>query len=339
MHLIKGRKFGLGFCAISLVAGCGSEQRDFARPVNDDGGNREPTSGEREAGTPNESSSTSHETTDAPPSEPLGTDSTNRPTSAPTDGSEDDGTTSAPSHHTESLWDGGSSTAVDSSTGASDASALDAGDGALPDACGNVDPDCECIDGTLQGRDVDGDLHLTNACEAAPGDDCDDSDGGFVANVCGGCSRGLVGTPGDACLDCGILSCTGTETLGCVAPDPAPARCASSTQVEVCYEGVWASYGSCSTGYYCAAGQCYSIPSASSSVLSSASSVSSSSTAYAPEAAPDRCNNPDSQCVYGSFHPRDAAFEIRRGHVETPRNVEGRPTQAVLDWSTGLDLG
>lgn len=350
MHLVKGRKFGLGFCAISLVAGCGSEQRDFGRPVNDAGGNQEPTSGDREAGTPNESNSTSHETTEATSSEPSRTESprtesprtesTNDPTSEPTEGSETSGTTSAPSTHpTESLGDGGSSNTVDSSTAPSDAGALDAGDGAVPDACGNLDPDCECIDGTLQGRDVDGDAHLTNACEAAPGDDCDDGDGGFVVNVCGGCSRDLVGTPGDACLDCGILSCTGPDALGCVAPTPAPQRCASSTQVEVCFEGVWTSYGSCSSTYYCSAGQCYSIPSVASSSLVSSASVLSSSTAYAPEAAPERCNNPDSQCVYGSFHPRDASFEIPHGSADRSHESGSRAVQSVLDWSTGLDLG
>src|SRR4051812_35521103 len=84
--------------------------------------------------------------------------------------------------------------------------------------CATVDPDCECVDGKVIARDVDGDKEGSRLCEAAPGIDCDDGDPAFVKNECGGCNKGIGGKVGDDCGTCGKLQCQGDSALQCATP-------------------------------------------------------------------------------------------------------------------------
>jgi len=68
--------------------------------------------------------------------------------------------------------------------------------------CQTSDPDCECVNDQVVARDVDNDLHGSRLCEENPGDDCDDGDGTFVVNDCGGCNKNLGGKVGDPCQGC-----------------------------------------------------------------------------------------------------------------------------------------
>lgn len=326
MHLVKGRTFGLGLCAIALVLACGSKERSFGG--QNDAGNTDGEGG----------SSPATDDTTTPQTDTSDTDST-KPGASDSDSTDAESSdSSAQSSSTATSSDGGLNDGGDVSSPEAGSDAGDAGDagdgGTTSEGCVTTDPNCECVEGVLQGKDQDGDTHLSKACEAAPGDDCDDLDGAFVTNVCGGCAKDLVGNPGDACLDCGILACSTPDVLGCVDPTPAPRRCASTLQTEVCYNGQWVSDATCSDGtQICSSGLCYSYSS------TAISSEVVSSTAYAPEVIPDRCNTPETRCVFGFFHPRDASFELSAPPQISPRNSSGSPTDAVLNSLTGLDLG
>ncbi|HEU4580582.1 MAG TPA: hypothetical protein VFS67_20135 [Polyangiaceae bacterium] len=76
------------------------------------------------------------------------------------------------------------------------------------------DPDCRCVAGLIVAKDTDNDGAGTKLCEQNPGPDCDDGNGSFITNACGGCGE-LANTVGADCHECGVWTCNG-GALGCV---------------------------------------------------------------------------------------------------------------------------
>jgi hypothetical protein len=352
-RVASGRRFGLGLCAIALVLACEVDKRtyrDLVEAGSDASGRPQP--GADAAPPPDRDASPGAEAGPVPSAVPdasndAQTDTDTGPAPSLTAPSPDAG------HDAGSNADGGDSSLPLPDASSSGDSGADAAP--LPDDCGNTDPDCECVDGMLAPRDQDEDGHAAQACEAAPGDDCDDADGAFVTNACGGCSKDLDGLPGNPCLDCGVLACAGPDEFACVDPEPLPRRC-FSYQPEVCSQGTWTTAGTCSSAtQYCdeGTGQCASVLSSvlsssvlSSSVLSSSvvsssysvSSVYSSSTAYLQEGPASPRKLRSAGCTYALFHPRDESFEVGNPSPQ-PASPTGIPTGDVLDRATGFEFG
>lgn len=222
--------------------------------------------------------------------------------------------------------------------------------GQKPVSCtGNTDPDCECVDGTLQGKDADGDGEFSRACAKAPGKDCDDGDAKVTSNACGGCSD-LGANKGEACLECGVLKCDGEENLVCEAPNKTTRRCAGATSArEICVSGQWKADDTC-TGATpaCLDGACVTCTPGSISCVLPSSAVSYEAYTCGTDgnwgATPVQCGSfacdaANGGCqVTGAFHPRDRDFElpiILRDELKPEDGAFGE----LLNIATGLELG
>lgn len=209
---------------------------------------------------------------------------------------------------------------------------------------GNVDPDCECVDGQLEGRDVDGDGRRTRLCEASPGFDCDDGDPDFVENECGGCNKDLGSLVlEESCGDCGVVRCQGDSSLICGTPKPVPQACADGNTPQLCVSGEWQNQTDCSgTLPFCLNGNCveceqgtfqcsggYAYPcNANGSWESSGTSCSST------------CNA-SVGCTSASLHPLDSTFEVPLLAPDVPELRDGarRSVRDWLDGATGFEFG
>lgn len=223
------------------------------------------------------------------------------------------------------------------------------------DPCETVDPDCQCVDGKVVARDVDGDKEGSRLCEAAPGIDCDDGDPAFVKNECGGCNKVIGGKVGDACGTCGKLQCQGDSALQCGAPTPTTRQCAAVGQkVQVCSPtGQWADEKTCAGSTpYCHGGACVQCVYGSSKCgtvsgtpviircLSTDKWEPSWSTSCKSTGSCD-VSSSSAKCLGMLFHPRDVDFEIPRllqGSPGAPA-APGLPTQDVLDRALGFAFG
>jgi hypothetical protein len=214
------------------------------------------------------------------------------------------------------------------------------------------DPDCECVGGVVVARDRDEDGAGAQACEAAPGMDCDDLDQGFIRNACGGCTRPLGGMVGATCNQCGEYRCSGTEAVVCTTPSPPPRSCLNTTTPRVCVATNWQNQSACTgTLPRCLNGVCVECtpgtfrcedygstdddllyrcnPNGSWSWLVSCYGSSS-----------EVCNAATGTCVLGMFHPRDASFEVIPALGFDPDEYRrGVPTGDVLDRVTGFRFG
>lgn len=242
------------------------------------------------------------------------------------------------------------------------------GTGGEPVACaGNKDDDCECVEGELVAKDLDGDGEGTRLCEAAPGLDCDDGDEDFIQNACGGCNKDLGGQVGDACGDCGTLQCDGNSALACRSPDPQPRRCAGAAAPELCVDGNWVAQTACTGSTpVCLNGGCVECnPGAPANPLPGFANrqFRCDTTTYAPDHIIYRCsdsgfwesswfmsclaidsmgcNAATGTCVQmGLRHMRDPTFDVV---PELLKGIEGkhlgRPVLDVLDSLLGAHFG
>jgi hypothetical protein len=223
--------------------------------------------------------------------------------------------------------------------------------------CATVDPDCECVDGKVVARDVDGDKEGSRLCEAAPGIDCDDGDPAFVKNECDGCNKVIGGKVGDKCGTCGQLQCQGDSALQCGAPTPTTRRCSTDKQIQLCSPaGEWVNEKSCSGALpACDGGACVQCVHGASKCgtagggaviircLSTDSWEASWSTSCKPNQLCDYSSS-SAKCVGMLFHPRDRDFEIPRLLREAPGSsgpvtAPGLPTRDVLDMALGFAFG
>ena len=219
--------------------------------------------------------------------------------------------------------------------------------------CGNVDPDCDCVEGVVVARDVDKDLEGTKLCEAAPGVDCDDGDAAFVKNECGGCNKVIGGKVGNPCNTCGVFQCQGDSALQCLAPMPTTHQCVDST-VQVCTPGGnWTNEKTCSGATpFCVAGACGECKPGTHKCAAGQGNdtliikclptgfwESSWTSCYAPKYCP--ADQSSSTCVGMLFHMRDLDFEVPRLLREAPGlpALPGLPTQDVLDMAMGFAFG
>jgi hypothetical protein len=237
--------------------------------------------------------------------------------------------------------------------------------GAAPSCAENTDPDCECVDGELVAKDVDGDGEGTRLCEAAPGLDCDDGDEDFVRNECGGCIKDLGGQVGDPCGDCGVLRCQGDSALVCRSPEPQPRRCSDHNTPQLCVNGTWVAQADCGGSLpVCLNGACVQCdpgPPINPVSLSGkrdhkCGSYHSDTVLYQCSdggywestwklscyaSSHEICNAATASCVTaGLRHPRDKTFEVT---PEMLKGVEekqwGRPVLDVFDSLLGSKFG
>ena len=224
--------------------------------------------------------------------------------------------------------------------------------------CATVDPDCECVDGNVVARDVDGDMEGTRLCEAAPGIDCDDGDPAFVKNECGGCNKVIGGKVGDKCGTCGALQCQGDSALQCAAPTPTTRQCSPSGQkVQLCSPtGQWTDEKTCGASTpFCHGAACvqcvygmskcgkYGADSIIIRCLSNDKWEPSWSVSCKPAQSCD-VSSSSAKCLGILFHPRDVDFEVPRllqgapGFPGVP-TTPGLSTQEVLDRAMGFAFG
>lgn len=237
-----------------------------------------------------------------------------------------------------------------------------------PAACiGNKDDDCDCVEGELVAKDLDGDGEGTRLCEAAPGLDCDDGDKDFIQNACGGCTKDLEGQVGDACGGCGTLQCDGDSALACRSPDPQPRRCAGAAAPELCVDGNWVAQTACTGGTpVCLNGGCVECnPGAPANPLPGLANrqFRCDTTSFAPDEVIYRCsdggfwestsfatcyadqsmacNAATGTCVQaGLRHMRDPTFDVVPELIKgTEEKHLGRPVLDVLDSLLGAHFG
>ncbi|WP_437507773.1 hypothetical protein [Sorangium sp. So ce1099] len=239
---------------------------------------------------------------------------------------------------------GGGSDATGSGGGGSDATGSGGGV-----SCETRDPDCECAGGKVVARDVDDDGEGTRLCEAAAGRDCDDGDGAFVVNECGGCNKSLGGKVGDPCGSCGVFQCLGDSALRCAAPEPPPRQCAGNT-LQVCADGQWTTEIMCDGALpacfngactQCRPGtfKCGSVQGT--PVVIKCLETGSWESSWTSCSSDQTCNAESGTCV-GMFHPRDIDFDVPldvppllRDAPGTPA-APGLPTRDVLDLAVGI---
>lgn len=218
--------------------------------------------------------------------------------------------------------------------------------GAKP--CETSDPDCECVGDQVVARDVDQDKEGTRLCEAAPGLDCNDGDGMFIQNECGGCNKDLGGKVGDPCQACGVFQCQGDSALQCAAPEPAPRRCMDST-TQVCAGGQWTNDVACGGALpACLNGACVACAPgtfrcdkvAGTDVVVKCLETGSWESSWTSCSSTQVCSAASGTCA-GLFHPRDMDFNVPpllRGAPGAPA-APGLPTQDVLDLAVGIAFG
>jgi hypothetical protein len=107
------------------------------------------------------------------------------------------------------------------------------------------DPDCRCVAGLIVARDTDGDGAGTKLCEQNPGTDCNDGNGAFVTDACGGCNQSPPGALGTACNQCGVYTCSGTAIV--CGPNPsAGGHCTDNKNRQTCNSnGFWGNDADC----------------------------------------------------------------------------------------------
>ncbi len=234
-----------------------------------------------------------------------------------------------------------------------------------PAACiGNKDDDCDCVEGELVAKDLDGDGEGTRLCEAAPGLDCDDGDKDFIQNACGGCTKDLEGQVGDPCGECGVLKCQGDSALVCRSPDPQPRRCSDTNTPERCIDGNWVVQADCSGSKpVCLNGACAqcdpgppfnTLPGLSSTREYKCENVNSDSVLYGCTdegnwewrtscyaSSLEVCNAASKGCVTaGLRHPRDKTFDVAPEMLRDVNEKQwGRPVVDVLDSLLGSQFG
>lgn len=236
--------------------------------------------------------------------------------------------------------------------------------GSEPDDCETDDPHCRCVDGVVVARDEDGDGAGTRLCAAAPGTDCDDGNGAFIQDACGGCDEAFAGlVEGGACgpseasseSHCGVVTCDG-DVISCVTPTPVLGRCTATTR-ELCENGQWVQKPLCDTDSsytICHEGRCVEcVPGtyACGKVIFGHSSSGSAWTATycgptgSYESSWTTCSSsqlctPEAGCTGMLFHPRDADFEVVPLLASPPILQEGgRSVGDVLDGAIGIDFG
>jgi hypothetical protein len=182
------------------------------------------------------------------------------------------------------------------------------------------DPACRCVDGLIAARDADGDGQGTRLCLANPGSDCNDADGTFATNACGGCES-LPGTVGGPCNVCGVYACSGT-TLTCVpSAGAAGRRCLDSTTPQTCVgDGFWDTGATCANVCYqgncefCTPGtfQCFDLGGGSTQVLICGTDASSiiNWVSYDSCVPGETCNPNNGACTGHLMWPRDQNFEV-----------------------------
>ena len=222
------------------------------------------------------------------------------------------------------------------------------GGGIEPVPCeGNTDPDCECVDGQLEGRDIDGDGRRTRLCEASPGFDCDDGDPDFVENECGGCNKDLGSLEVDqACQDCGVARCQGDSAIICASPNPAPKQCADGNTPQVCMSGDWANQTDCTGSLpVCLSGNC--VQCAPGTFLCTGGQAVPCTANGSWESSGTSCDSlqtctTNSGCTGLLLHPRDSAFEVPLLAPSFPELRDGSAGRSVRDWldgPTGFEFG
>jgi hypothetical protein len=183
-----------------------------------------------------------------------------------------------------------------------------------------VDPDCVCVDAVIVARDTDSDGQGSRLCEQNPGSDCNDGDGAFVTNACGGCES-LPGTVGATCNVCGVYTCS-NDTMVCLPPPGAASRrCLTPTTSQACVgNGFWDDAVACDNVCYqgncetCTPGTFQCVPNGSSTILYQC--VASSSYGIISWASWDDCASTQTcdaaigKCTGSLFLPRDETFDV-----------------------------
>jgi len=204
------------------------------------------------------------------------------------------------------------------------------------------DPDCRCQDALIVARDTDQDGWGTKFCEQNPGIDCEDGNGGYVTNECGGCDS-LPGAAGEDCNLCGVWQCVGTG-MECVPKQgSAGQRCDpnntqnrqtcvgsglwdyAETCGNVCYQG---SCEICTPGTY----QCVTDSSGSTMLYKCAAGATPYWTSWL-SCIYDPCNATTGTCTTYLFLPRDETFDV------VPLLHPGLPWHDVLNTASDSDYG
>jgi hypothetical protein len=211
------------------------------------------------------------------------------------------------------------------------------------------DPDCRCLSGLIVARDIDGDGQGSRLCEQNPGIDCNDGNGSFVTDQCGGCDESPPGALGAGCNQCGIYTCNGTAIV--CGPNPsAGGHCTDNKNRQTCNaNGFWGNDANCAN--VCYQGNCQpctpgtflcgtpNSPLAGDIILYKClENVSSSSTAiswYSWDSCTTTtgCNATSGTCTGYLFLPRDRTFDV------VPSQRDGLPWHDILNTASDSDYG
>jgi hypothetical protein len=206
------------------------------------------------------------------------------------------------------------------------------------------DPDCRCLSGLIVAKDTDGDGAGTKLCEQNPGIDCNDGNGSFITDECGGCDESPPGALGASCNQCGVYTCNGTAIV--CGPNPsAGGHCTDNKNRQTCNSnGFWGNDALCAN--VCYQGNCElctpgtflcGTPYMGSVILykclDATSSFAISWWSWASCTTTQTCNATTGTCQGALFLPRDRTFDV------VPSQRDGVPWHDILNTASDSDYG
>jgi len=212
------------------------------------------------------------------------------------------------------------------------------------------DSDCRCLAGLIVAKDTDGDGAGSKFCEQNPGTDCNDGNGSFITDECGGCNESPPGALGSGCNTCGLLTCNGTAIV-CGTNPSAGGHCRDDKNRQTCNaSGFWVDDPSpCPNACY--QGSCQlctpgtflcgtpNSPFAGDIILYKCLETATSSSAgiswYSWDSCTTTtgCNATTGTCTGYLFLPRDRTFDV------VPSQRDGLPWHDILNTASDSEYG